>query len=305
MRRYAILLLLLLIHPLQGRVWQSLNSADSLSIGDSFELIIETDFKIHDIIVPDSLKHFRILTRDIQDSHEGSRASLRIAVLNVGALSFPKLGLQDPDGEAGSTDAFRVHVLATRAESDSLLRDIKAPQRYPWELPFWLYLVIALVIVALAMYLLITALNKPQPKEPAKPAVIKPSAPPVPAWKKALAKLEELRRSNLAERDILSYHYRLSAILREYLEESYKFNALEMTTGEIRQILRHQPLVQAGDTIDILEYCDGVKYAKGQPSTEQIILQTQALQLYLLKQGELEAESARQLNSGQGRDGGI
>jgi hypothetical protein len=289
MKRLLPLILLCLIGMLNASVSQSLSEADSLSIGDSFKLEIRTDFALREVVVPDTLKDFRVLKAELQQRAEGSTASLQIAVLNTGALSFPKLELKHsvPDLGAQSTDAFRVHVLATRAESDTLLRALKAPKKYPWELPVWLYLLLGMICLGIAIYLLIIAMRKPAKAKPLPLPKAKPEAPPIPAWKKALAKLEDLRQSGLAERDILAYHYQLSAILREYLEEQYRFNAMEMTTSEIRVSLRKWPELSSSEALSILEYCDAVKFAKGQPNAEQITLQTQALQLYLMRQGGL------------------
>lgn len=284
-----LLSLLCLIGALNASVTQSLSGADSLSIGDSFALEIRTDFTLQEVVVPDTLKDFRMLRSQLKQSAEGSFASLQIAVLNTGALSFPKLDLKHSNPNLGeqSTDAFRVHVLAIRAESDTLLRDLKAPMKYPFELPFWLYLLLGLICLGIAIYLLIKAMRKPAQAKPVPLPKATPVAPPIPAWKKALVRLEELRLSGLAEGDILAYHYRLSAILREYLEEQYRFNAMEMTTSEIRHQLRKWKELSFGDALSILDYCDTVKFAKVQPSAEQITLQTQALQLYLMRQGGL------------------
>ena len=250
MKKLLPLLLLCLILPLSAELKQSLFGADSLSIGSVFELKLETDFRLKEVVIPDTLKEFRILQTDIGHKDLGSTALLKIMVLNTGALSFPKLDLLAVDSNVRdqSTDAFRVHVLATRAESDTLLRDLKPPLRLPFELPFWLYLIIGLVCLTLAVWLLMTA---------------------------------------LAQTDLLEYHYRLSQILRSYLEENYRFNAMEMTTSEIRRLMRDVASLNAPEALSILDYCDRVKFAKEQVSTQQITLQTQALQLYLLREGGL------------------
>jgi len=283
------LLLLCLILPLSAELKQSLFGADSLSIGSVFELKLETDFRLKEVVIPDSLKEFRILQTDIGHKDLGSTALLKIMVLNTGALSFPKLDLLAVDSNVRdqSTDAFRVHVLATRAENATLLRHLQPPLRLPFELPFWLYLIIGLVCLTLAVWLLVTA----RPKKARTPAPVaekpRPLPIPIPAWKKALAALDALQQSALAETDLLEYHYRLSQILRSYLEDNYRFNAMEMTTSEIRRLMREVASLNAPEALSILDYCDRVKFAKEQVSTQQITLQTQALQLYLLREGGL------------------
>lgn len=289
MKRLWLLLLISFMLPLSAKVVQSLSGADSLSIGSSFGLKIETDFALRELSIPDTLKQFRVLDVDVQTTPEGSSAFLKIVVLQTGALSFPKLDLLPLEEglEAQSTDAFRVHVLATRAEADTLLRDIKAPVRYPWELPFWVYLLLALICLGLAIYLLVKAMQKPKPAKAIPLPKPQPVSAPIPPWKKALAALAILRESGLAERDHLAYHYQLSAILRTYLEERYQFNALEMTNSEIRQTMKRHQEAHSPEALAILEYCDIVKFAKWPATPEQISMHTMALQLYLAQQGGL------------------
>lgn len=287
MKRLLLLCLLCLMLPLGATVLQSLSAADSLNIGSSFSLEIQTSFPLREIIVPDTLKQFRVLEINKQDQGSGSLATLKIVVLDIGALSFPKLELlpELEEPEPQNTDAFRVYVLETRAAADTLLRDIKAPYRYPGQLPFWAYLALAFVAAFLAGYLLIRAFQMRAPTQPVAPVRTLPIPTKVPAWKTALAQLQELRHSALAELDYLAYHYQLAGILRLYLEERYSLNAMEMTTSEIALAMRELAEAHSPEALQILQYCDAVKFAKWQPTVEQMALYTQALELYLRQEG--------------------
>ncbi len=286
MKKLSLILTLILMMAILGaEIRQSLVGADSLSIGTPFSLVIQTDFPISEVVIPDSLSSFRVLHTDIRQQGEGSRAELRIVPLGVGALSFPKLDLKARGllRFGGSTDAFRVYVLATRAEADSLLRDIKPPERYRWQLPFWLYLIIFLGCLVLASILIIKAFTKKARPTPAPKPI--PSTPKkiVPAYKVALRKLDALEQSALAETDPMDYHYQLSMILREFLEHGLYFNAMEMTTTEIEGMMRILKPPNATELLDILRYCDRVKFARMIPTPEQIRSQTQALRICLLQ----------------------
>jgi hypothetical protein len=147
------------------------------------------------------------------------------------------------------------------------------------------YLLLALICLGLAIYLLVRAMQKP--KQAKAIPQLQPVSAPIPPWKKALAALAVLRESGLAERDYLAYHYQLSAILRTYLEERYRFNALEMTSSEIRQTMKKHQEAHSLEALAILEYCDMVKFAKWPATPEQISMHTMALQLYLVQQGGL------------------
>ncbi|MCB5271464.1 MAG: hypothetical protein LHW56_06430 [Candidatus Cloacimonetes bacterium] len=274
-----VMLFSLCMSLLLARVSQSLAHADSLNIGTPFSLEIETDFPLLEVVVPDSLTQFRVLNTHIQQDGQGSKAQLEIVPLRVGALSFPKLRLKARGlfSSGGTTDGFRVFVLSTRAPADTLLRDIKPALRYKGEFPFWLYLIIFLSCLALATMLIITALNQRPAKKPEIPPTIIPTEKLIPPYLLALKKLEELERSGLAEKDYLLYHFRLSMILREFLEGTYHFSAMEMTILEIFDALLVTCQQRAESYLKILRYCDMVKFAKLVPTAEQIKLQTQAL----------------------------
>jgi hypothetical protein len=286
LKKIALLLALIsLLGMLSAEVRQSLVGADSLSIGTQFSFVIETDFPLESVQIPDSLSSFRVLDTRIRQQESGSIAELSIVPLRVGAITFPKLDLRARGlfRSGGSTDAFRVYVLATRADADSLLRDIKPPARYPAQFPFWLYLFVFLTSLVLATLLVIMMLSRKKPivEEPPK---LKPAPQKLtPPYIKALKRLYDLQQSGLAQSDILSYHYQLSMILREFLEHRYHFNAMEMTTSEIADSLKllAPPLTQ--DFLSILRYCDKVKFAKLIPEIEELKLQTQALRLCLMQ----------------------
>lgn len=286
MKKYMLMMLAMLsLGLLPGKVTQSLVGADSLSLGSIFSFVIETDFTISEIVIPDSLSSFRVLDTELRHEESGSQAELSIMPLRVGALSFPKLELKAKGlfTSGGHTDGFRVYVLTTRADADTVLRDIKPPLRYRWQPPFWLYLFVFLAILVLATLLVILALQK-KPAAPEPPQrIVVPEKKLIPPYKTALDKLDKLEKSGLAESDILAYHYQLSLILREFLEHTYHFNAIEMTLSEIEEHLAVLQPKQYKEYIAILRYCDQVKFAKLAPTPERIQLQTQALRLCLIQ----------------------
>lgn len=267
---------------IHAQVTQHLTGVDSLKIGSMFQLNIQTDFPLQEVLIPDTLSAFRVLEKKIRKDGSGSVAELSIIPLRTGTLSFPKLELKSSRiiGSGSSTDAFRVFVLRSRAEADTLLRDIKPLRSYPAQLPFWLYPAVLLVIVVLAIMLIILAFKQKAPKRQAilpKPVPTKVIAP----HQKALDALEELWQSGLMYRNYLEYHFRLSMILREYLEASLGFGAIQMTTAEIAESLLVLKPQFDKEYINILHYCDMVKFAKVQPDLEDISLQTEKLRSIL------------------------
>lgn len=98
-----------------------------------------------------------------------------------------------------------------------------------------------------------------------------PAKPEKPAHELALKKLENLTSSAYhLNGEIKMFYSELSLILRTYLEERYRFPALENTTDEI--LIALQPRVPAASTRgrlhEILSVADLVKFAKAEPAVE-------------------------------------
>lgn len=106
-----------------------------------------------------------------------------------------------------------------------------------------------------------------------RPVEVAPPPPPRPAWEIAFEELDALRRSELLEESRhLEFHMQLSEIVRRWLKNAYQFNALEMTTSEIRAELNRRrgvtgPLVD--DVLEILADTDVVKFARFAPGDEE------------------------------------
>ena len=86
----------------------------------------------------------------------------------------------------------------------------------------------------------------------------------IPAHKRALDGIEELRRSGLASGDNPKQYYtRLTDLLREYINERFGFNATEMTSDEILEHLRkHRDKDSLQELANLLSTSDLVKFAK-------------------------------------------
>jgi len=128
----------------------------------------------------------------------------------------------------------------------------------------------------LVWYLLKNRKPKPKPVEKLRADPLKPA---VPAWQKAINSLDELNKQTV---NVITYHFLMSVILRTFLEETYGFNALEMTTREIQQTFRKLQLDTSGEIKCFLAYCDMVKFAKVTPESSDIELNCKWLKDYLL-----------------------
>ena len=260
---------------------QELQGSDSLKVGTPFLFKITADFAIKGISLPDTLDDFAILESK-RDEKNPRCWIIKIVPLNTGALSFPRIEIQPVDSSVTSiyTDGFRVYVLSVLAEGDTLLRDIKPLKKYPLQLPFWIYLLLLLLALSAGIYLWWKRPEKPKRKYIAQPEI---KEPVLPAWEKALKALDELLTEDLLDKgETVLYHFRLSNILRAFLEETYNFPALEMTGREIAVSLNRRNIPQAQEIRKFITYCDLVKFAKREPAAVEIEENTLWLRNYLI-----------------------
>ncbi len=267
---------------LHASLEQSVHGADSLNVGSRFELHLKAESELSEAVIPDTLTVFKVLKQEMVKSG-GNQDYLKLDIipLRVGALSFPELVVKAIDGTEYRTDRFRVHVLSVRAESDTLLRDIKPVKRYSYELDWRLYVLLAILAFVLLVLLLIRLFKRSKPSS--EDSIVQ--AEEVPNWKRALERLAELLKEDLISKGkFVEFHYRLSLILRSFIEAEYGINAVEMTTYEIHQFLKSQPLKIPNDKdmLDFLRTCDLVKFAKHEPSSESIEERIDWLKKYLM-----------------------
>jgi hypothetical protein len=101
------------------------------------------------------------------------------------------------------------------------------------------------------------------------PAIIPESPPvPLPPHEIALGQLEELRAKKLWQKgEVKAFHSELTHILRLFLEKQFSIKALEATTDEILEELRHSEFDKKmlEDLMRIFQTADLVKFAKAIP----------------------------------------
>ena len=168
------------------------------------------------------------------------------------------------DGKDYKTNQLALKVL--NVEVDTLHLDQYRPahdiQQNPfrwadWRLPFWLS-VLMLILMAAAWYLYLRLRdNKPVI---ASLRIVKRLLP----HQKAMKAIEEIKADHIASAENpKEYYTRLTEALRRYIEERYGFSAMEMTSTEIID-----RLVQSGDQTmldelrQLFQTADLVKFAK-------------------------------------------
>lgn len=160
-----------------------------------------------------------------------------------------------------------LNVQSLNLEENAQLKDIKGPIQEPigWsDIWPWLFgfLLIVLIVYLIRKYMLKKKkIIKTKPKRIIPPHII------------ALEKLRELEKKQVWESGkIKEYHTKLSEIIRRYIEERYKFIALELTTDEILNELKNELKAQEINNIKtLLERADLAKFAKSKPIRKENI----------------------------------
>lgn len=129
------------------------------------------------------------------------------------------------------------------------------------------YLAIIVIFFALALaWVVIRFINN-------KPIIrIVKIKPKEPSHVTALHRMEDIKRDDSlrTEGNVKEYYTRLTDTLREYMHDRFKFNATEMTTAEILDILsKMQNEGNIDEMKEILEMADLVKFAKLHPTANE------------------------------------
>jgi len=94
----------------------------------------------------------------------------------------------------------------------------------------------------------------------------------VPPYDRAIQALHELKDSKLWQQgQEKAYYTTLTEILREYIDERFHINAMEMTSSQIIETLHRNEETKAVNRQlrDILEMADFVKFAKMNPLPDE------------------------------------
>lgn len=219
---------------------------------------------------PDSLQSVEVVSGPEQTGEADLlRDSYHLAVFDTGQVMLPPLAVILFSGDRYDTlytasVTLTVESVEPDAEGLNPIRDI---YREPFRPAYYLrYLPFAIAAIALAIGIWYYLRRRRLVAEP-RPASAPPLSPE--AW--AEARLAELEADQLWHKGEIKTHYsRLTAIFREYLERRYAIRALEQTTPEIVQQLRHSGLPPdvVDDAGQLLQIADLVKFAKGDPGMD-------------------------------------
>jgi hypothetical protein len=147
------------------------------------------------------------------------------------------------------------------------IRDIKPPVNLPGNHLF--LIIIAVILCILLLGVLARSLVKNRDRHSPSIQCLKR-----PAHETAYLALKGLKAKGLPQLGLVKeYYFRLSGIVRHYLEDRFYLRAPEMTTEEFLYSMRESAalsLRQKNIVRDFLSHCDMVKFAGYSPAKDEI-----------------------------------
>lgn len=257
----------------QITVAAQLDSTDLL-IGDQVQLHIDVEqqsdakLKRINLSVLDSLEGIEVVQILPLDTLSSSRFRQDITVTSFdsGYHFIPRIPIEYiQNGQTRFAATNRLALTVRTIPQDTIsLAPIKPIQEEPVKLEDFFWIVagaLALGLVALAI-LYFSRKNKQQE------VPVAPPPPKLPAHQIALQQLKALKSKQLWQKGkVKAYHSELTRIIREYLENRYDIQALEMTTDQILRQLSQLDFDDSwqGRLREMLQAADLVKFAKAEP----------------------------------------
>ena len=166
--------------------------------------------------------------------------------------------------------ALKVSTIPVNADKPEEFNDIKTV----WKPPFvWAdyYPIIYGILLALFLICVIAYIVK---RIRAKKSLIpfKKEEPKLPPHEQAIKELDEIKQQKLWQQGRSKEYYTLiTDTLRKYIEERFGINAMEMTSGEILELIRKNSEAQSvyDNLRQILQLADFVKFAKMNPLPDE------------------------------------
>ncbi|NOZ60818.1 MAG: protein BatD [Calditrichaeota bacterium] len=197
-----------------------------------------------------------------------------ISTFDVGDYEIPPVTVRyslpgDTTWQALTTEKLKITVESMKPSEEGDIRDIKPPLEIPrdwWRLARWIGAgIVVLIILGLILYYI----KRRRQGKPLLPRREKPKRPP---HEIALEELEKLKKEQLLEKgEVKQFYSRISDIIRRYFENRFFIPALEMTTGQLMDVMGEAEIEP--EVIEIAEkflsLCDLVKFAKYIPVSEE------------------------------------
>ena len=215
------------------------------------------------------------------DGNVSKLMRLRIAPMAAGNIEIPKLTFEFKKAQSDATqpdEAFQISTEPITIEVVSLLAADEQPQvvdeagtvvALSRQISWWWYAIAAAVLIAIGAVITAIVLKRGKQKEIERIYRC--------AHEIAYQRLKKLQAAGLIETGKLKEYYeRTSGILRYYIEDRFELKAPERTTEEFLYEIQYGRGVYILGEEDrssleqFLKHCDLVKFARHEPTREQI-----------------------------------
>lgn len=288
MKKMMFLIFIMPILLCSQNIDQNLERSGKIFVGTPFKLHITLETSVGDSIFSpryDSLDVFFLKGDPIQtETYENDKiitnVTLTFQAFDTGEYHFPELEFlvkKGDDKKILNTREFLVIVESVVPDSAQVIQDIADP--VDLKLSFWDYSLIVLIVIFifLLIYIIRWLIRKSHKED-----IIPEKKDTRPAYEKALELLKSIDFEALINSgNYVEYYYKLSIVLRYFLEINYRFNALEMTTSEIRLKLKTKDHNEKNAVLSLLSEADRAKFAKYIPESNSARSQLTWLKEYL------------------------
>ncbi len=245
-----------------------LEKPQKLFVGTPFKLHINISSAVSDSIFStqnDTLDIFILKNiesaEEINDEIKTTLLDLTYQPFDTGEFTFPELefAVKTADSlEILKTKEFILNIESVITDSTESIKDIAAPLAVNLKFLDYFIPLLIIILIILAIKYLINIIRKSK-KEISEPEIIDDR----PAYIIALELLNKLKKEDLLiKRDFLNFYFRISLILRLFIELHYKINSVEMTTSEIRANLTLDDHTEKSEILKFLGQADMIKFAK-------------------------------------------
>lgn len=251
---------------------------DALNI--NIEVICNPDIQIVWPFKADSLGKFEITEMALPDTTTMENGQLKITqkltvtafeadTMVIPTQTFSYRNKQSGSGGVLRTDMQTILVTEPEINPESDIKDIAPILELPksfWEkiLPY-LLAILGIGLILLLWFWYQKSKKKPRFEE-------KPLPPPPPPHVVALKRLQELDKAKYWQQgQEKQYYSELTDVLREYIENRYQIQALELTTDETIRALKKISIEKNAlfQLNQLMQLADLVKFAKAHPTVDQ------------------------------------
>lgn len=265
--------------------------AQQIVLGDQVRYFVSatidtTQEKLRWTSFPDTFNTLEIVEKGKIDTQRNGaivtyKQRLLITGFDSGSFLIPRFQFLsiNKNGTVDSlfSDSFRLMVNTVAVDTTKEFKAIKniAEVQSSWmdNLPLILVILLSIIITA---FLVVYIMNKRKNKPKEQVAEFAETF-----HERSLRLLKELDKKELWQQDkVKDYYTELSEIVRHYIEQRFKTNAMELTTDELlRKAKKHREMAVFRNSLKpLLEAADLAKFAKANPLPEEHI---EAMQLAL------------------------